>query len=467
MQHQVEPYSYSHRQLLAEASLNTHDLQEVRHCRRGYNRLGFAYQIGFIRLLNRLPTQRPLEIIPELLTFIALQVGIDSEKIHQYAARQHTVSDHQTRIRSYLCLHTLKRKELCALVAFLLEESFRLEQPAALLTLAKVFLKERHILQPADSALLRLVGEQRSRAREEIFAKVTTTLPQPLLAVLDQLLEVHTNQTVSTLQLIKANPNKPSAPAMLALLAKLHAIEATKALNVDLTWLNGNYQRALFHSVKKCSVDRLKTAAPPRRHASMVCFLWQSYRDTVDQMIDMFDKLITRTQRQAQQERDRQMLQQRQMIYASLDTFKRIEKVILDPSIADAHLREYLFDEVPQEHLESQVTALDQWVSGQGPDVFEGVMKRYSSLRQFTPHLLRAVEFLQETDGEPTPCLEALALLKQLNADHKRKLPDDASLDFVPPRRLPLMRKEGKLDRRAWECALLITLRDEIKAGNI
>lgn len=147
---------------------------------------------------------------------------------------------------------------------------------------------------------------------------------------------------------------------MLALIAKLHAIEATKALHVDLTWLNGNYQRALFHADKQCSVDRLKTAAPPRRYVSLVCFLWQSYRDTVDQLIDMFDKLITHTQTQAEHERDNQMLAQRQMIYTSLDIFTRIGKVILDPSIPDVHLRDHLYDAVPQEALETQVAALEQ-----------------------------------------------------------------------------------------------------------
>ena len=415
----MEP-AYSRRQLHGEATLTLSDLQLIKRCRHAHNRLGFAYQIGFIRLLNRLPAQQPFEIIPELLTFIALQLGIDADIISQYASRQPTVSIHQSRIRMYLQLHLPRRRELHALADFLLEEAYRLEQPAALLARAQTFLKERHILQPADSALLRVVGEQRRRAREEIFAKITTMLSPALLAVLEQLLVVRPDQTVSTLQLIKANAKSPSASGMLALIAKLDAIETTKVLQVDLTWLNGNYQRALFHSVKKCSVDRLKTAAPPRRYASLVCFLWQSYRDTVDQLIDMFDKLITRTQTQAEHERNSQMLAQRQMIDTSLNTFTQMGKIILDASIPDAQLRDHLYEVVPPAALETQVMALDQWALTQGPDVFQGVMKRYGTLRQFTPHLLRAVEFVQEPDGKLTPCLKALALLKQLNADQKR-----------------------------------------------
>ena len=73
---------------------------------------------------------------------------------------------------------------------------------------------------------------------------------------------------------------------MLALLDKSRVIEATGVLGVDLSWLNGNYQRVLFHQVRKSSVARLRELAEPRRRAALVCVLWQSYRDTVDQAVD-------------------------------------------------------------------------------------------------------------------------------------------------------------------------------------
>ncbi len=64
--------------------------------------------------------------------------------------------------------------------------------------------------------------------------------------------------------------------------------------------------------------------------------------------------------------------------------------------------------------------------------------------------------------------MRALQTLRELNANHKRTLPEDVSTDFVPQRLLPLVTtQEGHVDKRAWECALLLDLRDEIKAGNL
>jgi hypothetical protein len=69
-------------------------MNEVAKCRRDHNRLGFAYQIGFARLFNRFPAQQPSEINDELLSFVAVQMNIDSERISDYASWQHTVSEH-------------------------------------------------------------------------------------------------------------------------------------------------------------------------------------------------------------------------------------------------------------------------------------------------------------------------------------------------------------------------------------
>ncbi len=139
-----------------------------------------------------------------------------------------------------------------------------------------------------------------------------------MIKALDDLLEVKEGEAVSGLQGIKANPAKPSASAMQGLTEKLAAIEATGTLAVNLSWLNANYQRALFHYVRKCSADRLREAGRDRRLAALVCFLRQSYRDAVNQAVDMFDKLLTRTRTRAEHELDDQMRGQRQTIKAAL-----------------------------------------------------------------------------------------------------------------------------------------------------
>lgn len=79
---------FSRRQLVLRATLSESDHAEVRRCRGGHCRLGFAYQLGFVKLLGRLPNQYSLEVIPELVTFMAIQIGEDETALGDYQRRR-------------------------------------------------------------------------------------------------------------------------------------------------------------------------------------------------------------------------------------------------------------------------------------------------------------------------------------------------------------------------------------------
>ena len=112
-------------------------------------------------------------------------------------------------------------------------------------------------------------------------------LSAPMRERLDALIAVDDDQPHSPLNRIKASSSSPSVGGMKRLLARLELIEATGVLGVDVGWVNGNYQRILFHSVRSASADRVRRMAP-RRHLALVCFLHQAWRDTLDQAVDMY-----------------------------------------------------------------------------------------------------------------------------------------------------------------------------------
>ena len=321
----------SRSQLIRDSALTKTDLLEIATCRGEPQRLGFAYQLGFVQVFQRFPVQQPLEICEELQSFIALQTGIDADQLSDYASWQQTVSRHQIRIREYLGLRTFDSDQARGLEQFLYEESYRLEQTAALLGRAREYLKQESTLFPAESVLTRIIGEQRRKAREAIATKVAEELPRHVSQALGKLLEVAASETVSGLRWIKKNPAKPSAAALRLLAEKLEVIEATGVLGIDLEWLNSNYQRALFHYVRK----------------------------------------------------------------------------------------------------------------------------------------RRTLEFFPDSEDAKPSCWPAVQLLRDLNDKQKRKLPKDVPIDFVPKRLLPLVVNGSRPDRRAWECAVLLKLREELRSGNL
>jgi len=457
--------AFTHPELVRVANLSSTDLERIQQCRHPHTRLGFAYQLAFVRLANRLPVQEPLEMVKEILTYVGVQLNISPSVIQGYAEQRRTISNHQQEICDYLQIRHFGESEVALLETFLFEEACRLEQTGPLLVRAKSFLQENDILFPADSTLHRLIAGQRQQAREYIFRRVMDRLPADLAEKLDALL-VAGDRRLTPFQALKQPPGKPSPAAILRLTDKLEQVRDTDILSVDLSWLNNNYQRSLARYARRCSADRLRGLQDEYRYVVLACFLWQVYRDTIDYLVDTHDKLMTGVYHRAQEDIDGELRKRRQMIRSALATFKTVVDTLLDESIDDSELRKTLFNQVEPEKLARQIVSVESLLTGKHSHVLNLVVQRFAYLRQFAPALLQHLKFRLE-EGAQSTLVEAVELLRQLNQQNKRNLPDDAPLEFVPRKLRPLVEKDGGMNKHAWECVLLTAIRDEIRAGNV
>jgi hypothetical protein len=115
----------------------------------------------------------------------------------------------------------------------------------------------------------------------------------------------------------------------------------------------------MFHYIPKCTADRLRELTGSMRLATLTCFLRQSYRDTIDQAVDMFDKIIIRMQADTERELDEQMCQQRKTIRVALSLLRTLAEIILDDDIDDV-LRPKLFAVVPRDKLQWQAKEISR-----------------------------------------------------------------------------------------------------------
>jgi hypothetical protein len=94
----------------------------------------------------------------------------------------------------------------------------------------------------------------------------------------------------------------------------------------------------------------------------------------------------------------------------------------------------------------------------------------YGYLRQFTPQVLATVRFAGGTAA--TGLLEAVEILRELNATGARRVPDHAPDGFVPTRwrgYLDTARITGNSNayRHYWELCVLLALRDALRSGDV
>ena len=232
-------------------------------------------------------------------------------------------------------------------------------------------------------------------------------------------------------------------------------------------WVKGNYQRILFHSVRTASADRVREMAALRRYLALVCFLHQAWRDTLDQAVDMYGKLLDRNRKLVEDRLDDMLKAQRHAVDRIVHRYRRLGAVLLDPDIGDDELRARLLSTVPEGQLREDQSDLANWTRGDRKARFEQTAERHAGLSQFAAPFLSRMKFVDEQGEGVSPTLSALRVYREHRAAGRRGLPPDAPLDFAPAALQPLIRHNGVTDRRRWESALFLKVRDEIQTGNL
>lgn len=458
--------NFTQEMLIKLGSLTSEQQALVKQCRGDPNRLGFCYQLVFIKTTNRLPTQIPFEIIEEILIFAGLQANVSIENIELYQKRRQTISEHQAQIRLFLDLKKFDQNLIPIVGDFIFTESCRLDQISLILIRTEQFLREQKILIPAQNTLERLIVSQREKARQFIYTKIYELMPKETISAFDNLLAIEDDSKYSKLQKLKNPPKAPSAEAIIILIEKLDIIKMTNVLSLNLGWLNNNYQRYLAKYALRFSSHRLRQTEAMRRYAILTCFLRQIYTETVDYIVETYFKLIQKIYSRAENQVTDATKKQRKKIRGSLTAFNILSNVLLDENIIDADVRKIIFKRIPKENLIAQNKENEIWLTGKYSHAFKLVVQRFGYLRQFAPLILEHISF-QSAQENKAEILQAVDVLKELNEQNKRKLPEDVSISFVPKKIRPMLHNKGELDKHAWECALLVAVRDEIKFGNI
>lgn len=102
----------------------------------------------------------------------------------------------------------------------------RLDRTGSLLTRARDWVRDEHVLVPADSVLRRAVGAARQKARALLTQRMAERLSASMRDRLDALVDVGDDDPHSPLHHIKTGSSNPSVGGMKRLLARLEVIEA-------------------------------------------------------------------------------------------------------------------------------------------------------------------------------------------------------------------------------------------------
>lgn len=100
-------------------------------------------------------------------------------------------------------------------------------------------------------------------------------------------------------------------------------------------------------------------------------------------------------------------------------------------------------------------------------DFLDLLDNRYNQLRKYTPALLKHIEF-SSTNTSMKSLIDALNVIKDMNDTGKRKVPDNAPIEFVSNRwNKFVFEKDGTINKHYYEFAAYTELKNRIRSGDV
>ncbi len=458
------PENPSDDELARDWSLSTLDFIEVTRCRGEGNKLRFSIQLCVLRKYNRFLAAYspvPMRIVNHLCRLLELPPTLHSLSEPE---RDTTEYDYQQRIRQHLNFHEYDEKVETELSSWLAQRAIEGILPEALYQQAEQLLKSWHVVLPASSTIERLVDSICARAKEEFFDFISSKLSKDLKKKIDQLLVQTGTDGRSGLFHLKEYPPAATATHILEYFGHLDLVDSILGDDFE-TGVEPAMQKHLAQLAKRYDVSALKRFGANKKYSLTICFLVETRKSLLDHLVAMHDQYVTDMTRKSKRKHDFKLMAGRKLAKSGLATVLDATEIMVDIHIPVDNRTNQLFGKISEERLREALFSCREIQRLEDRGFVDQLCDYYSPFRRYFPKFI-TLNF--ECSVGTEPLLKAIELARSLDADPKKRFPADASSAFVPAAWLKALRKaDGSVDRRVWDMALAVAIRDALRSGDL
>jgi Domain of unknown function (DUF4158) len=393
--------------------------------------LGTAVQLCALPWLGFVPDE-VASAPPAAVGRLARQLSLPVEVLRGYGvSREQTRTDHLRQVAKYLGWKPAKSPELKELDEFLLARAMEHDSPSLLFRLGCEYLRSTKVIRPGVVTLLEKVGTARQAAERETHARVAHLLTDLRMQGLDGLLVFDPELKSSRLHWLVTGPVQASPNSVGGEVEKLRFLRGLDAHTLDISALPAERRRHLAQIGRRLTAQALVRREPNRRHPILLTLLAQSAVDVLDSVVQLFDQTLSGSESRARIKLRDALAERAKLSEDRLALLDEILPVLADAGIPDEVVGTLLRGKIGMSRL---ITANAGATARLPRDhghlrLLEG---SYTYIRQFAPKVLETVKFAGGTEAQPL--IEALKILRELNATGARNVPGGAPTAFVPTR---------------------------------
>jgi len=400
-----------------------------------------------------------------MLAFVCGQLGIGVDAFGQYAQREETRREHLSELQTYLRVRPFGRQDYRATARVALEEATGTDRGEALMSAMIGHLREEGILLPASSVLERIGLSARARARRQAHKALTADLGTERRAALGRLLTVDAVGWRTPMSWIRGWPEAPAQRNLEGIVERLRAVRALGIEPDREHRIHRARYAAIVRETEAIDAQHVSRFDEERRLATLVVFAREMEALLTDAAFAMFDKMLGGVFRKAETQHKEGMLGRAKTLLTTTRALLTMAKAMVAAQKTGADPVAAVEQTVGWDRLAALVEDADRTLDGTREDSLAEVVDAYPAVRRMAGVLLST--FTLRSWKASDPLLDALEVLRDMHGTGRRSLPVSAPTSFLSPVWRHLVGKGPAMDRRIYEVAVMVHLRDRLRAGDI
>lgn len=455
--------NFSDEEMARDWTLSQSDLKEISRFRKSA-RLYIAIQICCVRLYGRF-VQKVNDLSIRIIHYLNKQLNLPIDLSANISTRKATYSNYHKNILTYLGFQKFDEASENQLKNWLRQKVEQGHLPDDLFVQAQQYLLTNRTLLPGFSVLSRLVNQISNDAHLKIFEKVYKKLPPSILESIEEVLKLPQGEQRTFFFNLKKYPPSASISTLQNYLEKYNRLIEMGIDQMKEQLVEPVFQDYLYQLTKKYSAKDIKRFDRHKRYALMICFLLESRKQVLDYLVRLHDQYMTDMVRTSKNVYEKQYRKRRNKHKKAMNNILLSVDFLLDWMADNKLTKPALLKRLDTERLQSDydmVAAFNHFTNrGYG----QYLLRRYPSLRKYFAQFIK-LPFAAATGSEPL--LKAINIVRKLDNEDLKQLPDDAPTNFVPTDIRHLLTNEtGQTNRNAWETGLAIAIKNALRAGNL
>jgi len=451
-------------ELIRHYTFNETDLSIIRQHRGPANRLGFAVQLCYMRHPGVMLGADEEPFAP-VLRIVAAQLKVPIEIWTEYGQRAETRREHLLELQSVFGFQPFTMRHYRPSVHSLDNLAWQTDKGIVLASALVEGLRQQSVLLPSLNVVERVCAEAVTRANRRIYAVLTDSLSAVHRQHLDDLLKRKEGSKTTWLAWLRQSPAKPNSRHMLEHIERLKTLQALDLPTGIERQVHQNRLLKIAREGGQMTPADLAKFESQRRYATLVALALEGMATVTDEIIDLHDRIMGKLFNAAKHKHQQQFQASGKAINDKVRLYGRIGHALLEAKQNGGDPFAAIESVLSWDAFAESVSEAQKLAQPEDFDFLHRIGENYATLRRYAPAFLDVLKLRAAPAAKRV--LDAIDVLRGMNADNTRKMPADAPTDFVKKRWAKLVITNDGIDRRFYELCALSELKNALRSGDV